>query len=346
MLACTECAWNRVLQETNHACDDLDGIAYEGYQSCNYACHNRCDPEATDVWNCVKAFLYCDEPLSESEKHKKMIIYQDEDDDAECFSLDSTVVVKGKGTTPIKDLVIGDMVLSNENGSYTRFFSIGHYNKNHPTKFLQVYTESSKKRPLEVTPDHLIYKGGGFLPVLASSVNVGDSIQTLQGPSKVTFIKEISRKGFINAHTVSGTMVVDGVVTSNYVVRKGHEGVESEADGWLHILNYKVVHMHHLMRIIYAPHRIVCGHLMTCTQDRTQDELIPVFHRHLNEYYLAVKKMQSMLLSISFLLNIVSFGTIFFVFELLLNNVFVFAAIVGVGFVMKRLNKSIKIKEA
>lgn len=126
------------------------------------------------------------------------------------------MVVKDKGATPIKDVILGDMVLSDEQGSYTRFL-IGRYDENIPTKFLRISTNTSTK-PLEVTAEYLIYKSWGRLPVPASSVKAGDALKTIIGPSNVTSIKEISRKGFYTAHTASGTMVVDGVVTADRVV--------------------------------------------------------------------------------------------------------------------------------
>jgi hypothetical protein len=140
------------------------------------------------------------------------------------------VVVKDKGATPIKDVILGDMVLSDEQGSYTRFL-IGRFDENILTKFLRISTKNSTK-PLEVTPEYLIYKSSDMLPVPASSVKVGDALKTISGPSNVTSIEEIFRKGVYTALTVSGTLVVDGVVTADRVVHMygEYKGAESEND--------------------------------------------------------------------------------------------------------------------
>jgi hypothetical protein len=111
---------------------------------------------------------------------------------ASCFSLESKVVVKGKGTTSIKDLVIGDMVLSDEKGSFTRYYSKGHDNEKETTKFLRIHHELNAK-PLELTPGHMLYLASDKLPVPAHSVKVGDVLKTTEGPSKVTVIRKISR---------------------------------------------------------------------------------------------------------------------------------------------------------
>ena len=170
MLDCGTCAWTRVLNEINLGCDGVDAIAGADYQACidssGSVCNDECNDEATAAWNCAKA-MYCgtdivDESFPAAE--------------GGCFSSESTVVVKGKGTTSIKDLAIGDMVLSDEHGTYSKFYSISHVNEDSQTEFLRIFTKTSAK-PLEVTANHFIYKSSLDLPVLAGSVKVGDTLR-------------------------------------------------------------------------------------------------------------------------------------------------------------------------
>ena len=77
-----------------------------------------------------------------------------------CFSLESKVFVKDKGSTSIKDLVVGDMVLSDEKGTYTKYYSQGHFDDKKHTNFLSIYTELDVK-PLELTPGHMVYTAMG-----------------------------------------------------------------------------------------------------------------------------------------------------------------------------------------
>jgi hypothetical protein len=122
--------------------------------------------------------------------------------------LESKVVVENKGSTFIKDLVVGDMVLSDEKGTYTKYYSTGHFDGTKLTNFLRIYTELNIK-PLELTPGHMVYTASSKLPVPAYSIKVGDVLKTIDGPSKVTFVDKISRKGLVNPLTLSGSIVVE-----------------------------------------------------------------------------------------------------------------------------------------
>eukprot|EP00956_Cyclotella_meneghiniana_P043546 scaffold275412_cov73-Cyclotella_meneghiniana.AAC.1 len=134
----------------------------------------------------------------------------DEDSGLGCFSLESTVFVMDKGAVSIKDLRIGDMVLSNDGGSYTKYYSIGRYLEQVQNEFLRIYTETQVK-PLELTPDHMIFLEADALPVPAHSIKVGDVVKTIDGPSKVIDVRKIIRKGLLSPFTLSGTIVVDGI---------------------------------------------------------------------------------------------------------------------------------------
>eukprot|EP00956_Cyclotella_meneghiniana_P015268 scaffold23212_cov50-Cyclotella_meneghiniana.AAC.2 len=143
--------------------------------------------------------------------HLRSVAKSDEKWDSEqCFSLESTVFVKDKGAISIKDLRIGDMVLSNDQGGYTKYYSTGHYLEKAQAEFLRIYTENQVK-PLELTPDHMIFREADALPVPAHSIKAGDVVKTIDGPSKVIDVRKISRKGIFNPLTESGTIVVDGI---------------------------------------------------------------------------------------------------------------------------------------
>jgi hypothetical protein len=163
---------------------------------------NECNDEAIAVWNCARP-LYCADQLDED------LSFIDDlfpDPDA-CFSLESTVEVKRKGTTAIKDLTIGDMVLSDDKGTYTMYYSKDHFGEDTPATFLRIFTETFNKKPLELTGNHLVYKATEALPVPARSIKVGDVLKTIDGQSKVTFIKKVKRNGFFGPFTLSGSIV-------------------------------------------------------------------------------------------------------------------------------------------
>ena len=75
-----------------------------------------------------------------------------------CFSEKATVQVLEKGTIQMKDLAVGDKILTGS-GKYTDVYAFGHYEPNKTTNFLQIYTQQHKA-PLEITGDHLHRRRG------------------------------------------------------------------------------------------------------------------------------------------------------------------------------------------
>jgi len=95
-----------------------------------------------------------------------------------CFSGDAEVQVLGSGTTHVKDLKVGQKVLTGD-GSFSKVCSSGHKNPSSKVTYLQVLTKSMGKNcPLEISHEHLIYtqdqvtKETTIVP--ASELKVGD----------------------------------------------------------------------------------------------------------------------------------------------------------------------------
>jgi hypothetical protein len=262
-----------------------------------------------------------------------------------CFSLKSTVEVQDKGTTAIKDLVIGDMVLSDDKGTYTMYYSKGHFSEDTPTTFLRIFTETSNKKPLELTKDHLVYKVTEALPVPAGSIKVGDVLKTIDGPSKVTFIKKVKRNGFSAPFTMSGSIAVDGVVASNYPEGAGFKGQES---GWFYIMNRKLIHWHSLIHFAHAPHRMICGKLMNCNEELNEDGYVPYTDYLLRLHAVAVEK-QSTLFTLAALSFLSIHCILFALIEVLLHHAFgcvlvVLGVAAGKWFITKKANNNPKVK--
>ena len=133
-----------------------------------------------------------------------------------CFSGHNMVQVKDKGAVWMKDLRIGDYVEVSGN-NFEAIYSFAHYDPTGSSSYLQISTTSAKK-PLEMTPNHLLFvHGRGFVP--ASSVQVGDvllsDVDTLK--VSVTSIMSKSAVGVFAPLTPSGTIVVNDVLASTYV---------------------------------------------------------------------------------------------------------------------------------
>jgi hypothetical protein len=100
---------------------------------------------------------------------------------------------------------------------------------------LRIHHELNAK-PLELTPGHMLFLASGKLPVPAHFVKVGDVLKTAEGPSKVTVIRKIMRKGIANPLTLSGSIVVDGVVSSIHSEESGFKGSSATPLGSHHRL--------------------------------------------------------------------------------------------------------------
>ena len=231
------------------------------------------------------------------------------------------------------------MVLSDNQGTYTKYYSMGHYLQQASTVFLRVYTESQTK-PLEISPDHMVFLEATPLPVPAHSIKVGDVLKTKDGLSKVTGIHKISRKGFISPFTLSGTIVVDGIVSSIHTTISGFEGA---ADGWFYLADHKLIHSHILLHFIYAPHRFICGRLMDCNETLSENGYNP-YAQYLKKIHIVAKEKQSVILTICFLAILITQAASFFVLEIVFQNsvALVSAVCIYVGWKLTFSKKSSK----
>jgi hypothetical protein len=171
--------------------------------------------------------------------------------------------VKGKGIVAIKELQIGDLV-KDASGNMVRVYSFGHYQP-HTKKieYLQIHAQGLEK-PLEISRSHLVYISTlSAPPVPASLVSIGDKLVLEQGQlGEVTNIKTVTRVGAYAPFTTSGTIVVNGVASSNYVT------LQENAPMLLLGNNvWTPLSMHWLAHVSQAPHRMFCGWRMDICQN-------------------------------------------------------------------------------
>lgn len=172
--------------------------------------------------------------------------------DGECFSSMSTAEVENKGTTLVKDIQVGDKVLTMGN-EYKAVYTIDHKEPNKQATFVQIHS-TAKATPLEITSNHMVFLHGKENPIAASAVKVGDALQTLEdSPSVVTQVSFIERKGIWNPLTEDGTIVVDGIATSTYNMQFRHN---DEADFVL--AGFKVMSHHDFFHLLMTPYRAIC----------------------------------------------------------------------------------------
>ena len=121
-------------------------------------------------------------------------------------------------------LKIGDSVQIAD-GTFSKVYSFGHKAPSQQTKYLQIIsTTMDKHHPLEISAEHLIYtqdaSKNAWTLVPAGDLNEGDSLLSTNGrPTTILKIREVERQGAYAPLTVSGNLLVNGVLASSYISR-------------------------------------------------------------------------------------------------------------------------------
>jgi Hint module len=169
-----------------------------------------------------------------------------------CFSSSATVTVRHKGLSRISDLQVGDQVQTG-NG-FAPIYGFAHSDSTTKAVFKQIYTEENAKRPLEISGEHLVFRANETNPVRADSIRIGHMLATEAAGALVTRIGVVTRSGLYAPLTTTGTINVDGIVSSCYVsLQKGaSEYVELQGGTITFLPHHLIVHMW------LAPVRMVC----------------------------------------------------------------------------------------
>ena len=171
-----------------------------------------------------------------------------------CFSEYDTVQVNNKGTIPMKELRIGDLVLTSSN-IYEAVYSFGHYNPELETEFIRITTSSSCSKPLEISKQHMLFVKGKAIP--ASLVKEGDLLSMTTPSSSSTVRVEkvgtVLRKGVYAPFTASGTIVVNGVLASTFIAFQDSDVVMLGGRIRTPLTFQWLAHM------FESPHRTICS---------------------------------------------------------------------------------------
>lgn len=187
----------------------------------------------------------------------------------ECFPGSAVVTVRGKGAVDMKDLQIGDWVLTNSRDNkddyYEPVYSFGHYEPRLDTKTpvltIHTTTTSSKTPPLQLSPTHMIQTPTqGF--VAAHTLKKGDTILHAKRHKEVIQSIQISYKqdGLHAPFTPSGQLVVNDVQVSSFIAMTNYP----KFNQWLaHSFEF--------------PHRVMCHYLGSCLDETYDDEGLSSF---------------------------------------------------------------------
>eukprot|EP00545_Synedropsis_sp_CCMP1620_P006963 CAMPEP_0119015952 /NCGR_PEP_ID=MMETSP1176-20130426/11738_1 /TAXON_ID=265551 /ORGANISM="Synedropsis recta cf, Strain CCMP1620" /LENGTH=695 /DNA_ID=CAMNT_0006969277 /DNA_START=33 /DNA_END=2120 /DNA_ORIENTATION=+ len=168
-----------------------------------------------------------------------------------CFPGDAIVDVEGQGKVSMKDIRLGDKVLTDN--TYETVYSFGHRNEAATAEFVKLVTAATS---LDLSKDHLVYVNGAAVP--ASIVKVGDSLQLADGSlSPVRSIKTSIKKGVYAPFTASGAIVVNGVKASTFIA--------FQESATIHVAGVNTGLTFQLAALIFEfPHRMYCLHLSSC----------------------------------------------------------------------------------
>ena len=233
------CDYSAILDELCDACSNSAlGIPDQVCTECsNCGTNPDCDPEALVTLGCDICDVLSDGGGDDGDS--------DLGGDDACFSEISTVQVRATGSVAMKDLRVGDYVLTNSN-KYEEVYAFAHFHPSKPTSFLQIHSENTD-RPLEVTGDHLVFLQGKNEPIPSQAIKVGDVLQVQRGTSHVgstvTKITSVERKGIYAPLTSGGTLLVDGVVVSSYIYLKENKSYISHQQ---------------LAQLAFSPYRMLC----------------------------------------------------------------------------------------
>lgn len=173
-----------------------------------------------------------------------------------CFSGDTSVTTRDKGVVPMKEIEVGDWVLSARNG-FEPIYSFGHRHETMKATYLRILPFG-----LEISGKHMVFTSNGDegrhrRAIPASMLKVGDELffQNWQEESKIkiTSIQTVQRAGMYAPFTSSGTIVVNDVVASTYVSFQDAEHLH--LGGIQTPLTYQW-----LAHTFQFPHRLWCLH--------------------------------------------------------------------------------------
>ena len=147
-----------------------------------------------------------------------------------CFSGSSQVTLADGTFKHLSDIQIGDKVLVNKHNAYEPISAFIHAKQQGLFDFLAIKVQSHMSNlssTLFVSANHLIFDFDSGEARFAGKFHVGDRLQFIEQneivPGEIISIEMTKQQGYYAPLTPSGTIVVNGVVASNYATVSNHE---------------------------------------------------------------------------------------------------------------------------
>lgn len=207
-----------------------------------------------------------------------------------CFSEDMTAEVLGRGPVSMKDLRVGDKVLT-QNGLYEPVYAFAHRDSDRKATFLQIHGEKGDP-PLEMTSGHLVFLANKKNPVLAKSIKVGDQLQSSNSDVAVAInkIEKVEKAGIYAPLTLGGSIVVNKALASSYISLQDMTSIDSISQTQLSReymviqgseLQIPIMSHHQYVDMAIAPYRMACRVMGSALCDTTKSNVegMPLYVR-------------------------------------------------------------------
>jgi hypothetical protein len=146
-----------------------------------------------------------------------------------CFSGSSRITLADGTIKALSDIQIGDQVLVNEHNVYEPVSSFIHAQHQGLFSFLAIKIQSvmsNLSSTIVISANHLIFDFDSGKARFAGKLHVGDRVQFIDNneivPGEIVSIQLTKQQGYYAPLTPSGTIVVNGVVASNYATVSNH----------------------------------------------------------------------------------------------------------------------------
>ena len=146
-----------------------------------------------------------------------------------CFPGFSQVTLSDGTFKSIANIQIGDKVLVNQNNVYEPVSSFIHAKREGLFSFLAINVQSlvsNSSSTLFVSDNHLIFDFDSGEARFAGKFHIGDRLQLIENnqivAGEIVSIQSTRQQGYYAPLTPSGTIVIDGIVASNYATVSNH----------------------------------------------------------------------------------------------------------------------------
>ncbi|CAF2130120.1 unnamed protein product [Rotaria magnacalcarata] len=144
-----------------------------------------------------------------------------------CFPGSGQVILSNGSKKSLSDIQYGDLVLVGD-GTFEEVLDFIHANRDQESQYLRIETQKSME-PLLISANHLIFlfKNKNDEAIFAGNLHVGDHLKRILDngqtiADEIVDIQLTTSIGYYAPLTPSGTIVVNGIVASNYAVVSNH----------------------------------------------------------------------------------------------------------------------------